>query len=135
MTQAVQRDSSPAAVYADTETDSPSQQATGASSKHSCSLLTQPGSPALVQGIEPHASNACGDCVRMGTQGSLPPAGHVGLRDDEAGEEVEDCDHVGGAHRRNLEVGGQGHRYHPCRGAATPLIVTTSALWTPSEDR
>lgn len=116
ITQAVQRVSSLAAVHADTETDSPRQQATAANSMHFFSLLTLPGSPSfLVQGLKPHASNACSDCLHVDREEGSPPAGHVGLRDDEAGEEVEDCDHVGGAHRRNLQVGGQGHRYHPCR--------------------
>ncbi len=54
--------------------------------------------------------------------GASPPAGHVGLCDHKAGEEVEDRDHVGGAHCRNLQVGSQSNSYHPCKTYVLSLI-------------
>ncbi len=47
----------------------------------------------------------------------IPPAGHVGLGDDEASEEVKEGHHVGGTHRRNLQVGRQCNSNHACSRA------------------
>ncbi len=49
-----------------------------------------------------------------GERRGSPPAGHVGLCDHKTSKEVEDRDHVGGAHCRNLQIGSQSNSYHPC---------------------